>query len=489
MEKRRGTAGRELVLATIGMGLYWPFFTHPVYIPELYGASSGPSPTAFMLLLLATFCLCAAVHAVVRRSTPTMHARAYRIAMLAFGCASLATATGVVLGSGPWATLCRWMYPLAIGVFLSCTTARWATAVRSIPAYRAPIVLTASLVFSTVASIAVYDIGAALGLSEAASTQVLPLASGLVSCLLPAADGLQPGIPANEGRDVEPGSALRWPVMTASLFVYLLGSGVFRGAFTAGAGYGGVSQDWFHRAMLLVLSLLLVAWAYRNARRAAGEPYPWIAFLIVCTAALYCGVLFYPTLATVANEIMLPTRPIAVFLMWVAAEQLAQHAGRDPVIATACIFLPLETATRIVPSQLDSVFWTQPSGRLILEATMLATALALTVGMVAWIWLSLRRGRATSAERRDGNGAKTALACLRAEFALTEREADVMGLLAQGYTQKRIAEELAISVSSVQTYAKTLYRKLDVHSRQEVIDLVALREQDGGEDRKARRAG
>ena len=64
-----------------------------------------------------------------------------------------------------------------------------------------------------------------------------------------------------------------------------------------------------------------------------------------------------------------------------------------------------------------------------------------------------------------------------------------MGLLAQGYTQKRIAEELAISVSSVQTYAKTLYRKLDVHSRQEVIDLVALREQDGGEDRKARRAG
>lgn len=48
-----------------------------------------------------------------------------------------------------------------------------------------------------------------------------------------------------------------------------------------------------------------------------------------------------------------------------------------------------------------------------------------------------------------------------------------MLLLSEGHSQKRIAELLVLSLSSVQTYSKRIYRKLDVHSKQEVIDLVA----------------
>jgi len=47
-----------------------------------------------------------------------------------------------------------------------------------------------------------------------------------------------------------------------------------------------------------------------------------------------------------------------------------------------------------------------------------------------------------------------------------------MRLLSKGYTQKRIAQDLGLSINSVQTYAKSLYRKMDVHSRQDLIDLV-----------------
>lgn len=43
---------------------------------------------------------------------------------------------------------------------------------------------------------------------------------------------------------------------------------------------------------------------------------------------------------------------------------------------------------------------------------------------------------------------------------LSEREGEVLGLLYRGNTQKKIAERLFLSVSSVQTYAKSLYRKL-----------------------------
>lgn len=65
------------------------------------------------------------------------------------------------------------------------------------------------------------------------------------------------------------------------------------------------------------------------------------------------------------------------------------------------------------------------------------------------------------------------LAQLQQRYGLTDRETEVMLLLSEGHSQKRIAELLVLSLSSVQTYSKRIYRKLDVHSKQEVIDLVA----------------
>lgn len=53
---------------------------------------------------------------------------------------------------------------------------------------------------------------------------------------------------------------------------------------------------------------------------------------------------------------------------------------------------------------------------------------------------------------------------------LTEREAEVAELLAAGNSQKRIAEDLQVSIGTVQSHVKNIYRKLDVHSRQEFID-------------------
>ena len=47
-----------------------------------------------------------------------------------------------------------------------------------------------------------------------------------------------------------------------------------------------------------------------------------------------------------------------------------------------------------------------------------------------------------------------------------------MGLIAQGRSVTSISETLVISVSTVQTHSKNLYRKLEIHSRQELLDLI-----------------
>ena len=52
---------------------------------------------------------------------------------------------------------------------------------------------------------------------------------------------------------------------------------------------------------------------------------------------------------------------------------------------------------------------------------------------------------------------------------LTERELQVLRLLATGLSSTQVAEELFIAVSTARSYIKVIYRKLDVHSRDEAI--------------------
>jgi LuxR family maltose regulon positive regulatory protein len=53
---------------------------------------------------------------------------------------------------------------------------------------------------------------------------------------------------------------------------------------------------------------------------------------------------------------------------------------------------------------------------------------------------------------------------------LTEREQQVLRLLSAGLSSSEVAEELVLSVSTVRSYMKSLYAKLDAHSREEAIE-------------------
>jgi DNA-binding NarL/FixJ family response regulator len=55
------------------------------------------------------------------------------------------------------------------------------------------------------------------------------------------------------------------------------------------------------------------------------------------------------------------------------------------------------------------------------------------------------------------------------QASLSERETDVLRLVAQGYVNKEIATKLSISTGTVGTHIKNLYRKLSVHSRVQVV--------------------
>lgn len=58
------------------------------------------------------------------------------------------------------------------------------------------------------------------------------------------------------------------------------------------------------------------------------------------------------------------------------------------------------------------------------------------------------------------------------QFALSEREREVLVLIAEGRSSARIQEDLSIAAGTVNYHTRNIYAKLGVHSRQEIIDMT-----------------
>ena len=66
----------------------------------------------------------------------------------------------------------------------------------------------------------------------------------------------------------------------------------------------------------------------------------------------------------------------------------------------------------------------------------------------------------------------SATSSVASRYFLTEREESVLGLLLAGRSVPYIAEQLCVSQNTVKTHVRHIYAKLDIHTRQELLDLV-----------------
>ena len=57
-------------------------------------------------------------------------------------------------------------------------------------------------------------------------------------------------------------------------------------------------------------------------------------------------------------------------------------------------------------------------------------------------------------------------------YGLSDRETEIMTLYAKGRSYARLQEELSLSRGTVTTHLRHIYQKLDVHSKQEMLDLI-----------------
>jgi len=138
---------------------------------------------------------------------------------------------------------------------------------------------------------------------------------------------------------------------------------------------------------------------------------------------------------------------------WQAATRAWDHCG-DQYWAAVCRF---KTADAVLRAKGDR----SVAAQLAAEALAVARSLG-AVPLVADVELLSRRGRLAA-----GSSPSDALRRL----GLTEREAEVLGLLAEGRTNRQIGDALFISEKTASVHVTNLLRKLGVGGRAEAAEM------------------
>jgi DNA-binding CsgD family transcriptional regulator len=73
---------------------------------------------------------------------------------------------------------------------------------------------------------------------------------------------------------------------------------------------------------------------------------------------------------------------------------------------------------------------------------------------------------------KGGSTWRAKLDAIALESSLSPRQKEVMGLLAKGRDAGYIMKHFVISRSTAKTHVYNLYRRLGIHSRQELLDLI-----------------
>ena len=240
-------------------------------------------------------------------------------------------------------------------------------------------------------------------------------------------------------------------------------------AFRRGDGSTLPSRAWTVLSVFLVGSLLLVAFASVRVT----ELFPVGRSLVIagntCLTVLYWGILVCMAkgdgLAAVGSSAAVPS----------AAESFAAGAvggrGVRPEGTLFYLFIAVEALSSFCSYLLVPSF-AQFLG-VSLEDQMFVCALAMAF-MVVVVSFALMGGDALRDVRLADEPERLDVREILAErYGLTEREAQIAELVARGHTIDGVADRLALAPSTVRSYSKGVYRKLGVHKKQEVVDLVA----------------
>lgn len=239
----------------------------------------------------------------------------------------------------------------------------------------------------------------------------------------------------------------------------------------------------------LSIVLVLAATLYVMLQGEEVLPAIWVPLFALALTAMGIVCVDDPSVAATANALLMAGVFSYHFLRWVVFSALLSQTKVPRMPFAAFILLLTGSVLNVnlgvtvalgLPAGLQ-----QPGGAVAVLALMLSLVFAAAL-LVARLrertlnsgFYGQKQGVAPEADEQDAVGEQESdplsarCDALAAEFDLTPREAEIFKLTARGHSSTFIADQLVISASTVRFHQQNIYRKLGVHSRQEVLALA-----------------
>lgn len=200
----------------------------------------------------------------------------------------------------------------------------------------------------------------------------------------------------------------------------------------------------------------------------------WRTILVLTAAGLFFMPVASADWALWSTVLVFIAQTLLCMLFWAMMADIARHTRISCYAVFGCGWGTY--AVSVAAGEL--LGWLVPQSSLPTVFTVLAFALTL---VSAYVFnessFSERRIFADldmpTPEQSAFAGIEEQCRALGEKHALTPREIEVLQMLCMGRSKSYIAETLFISENTVRSHSKHIYQKLDVHSKQEILDLLS----------------
>ncbi|NTW29444.1 MAG: hypothetical protein HGA39_08810 [Coriobacteriia bacterium] len=202
----------------------------------------------------------------------------------------------------------------------------------------------------------------------------------------------------------------------------------------------------------------------------------WPMFVLGLLGCLLIYLTSWPSDSSLLVGLMATMKQWSMMFYWVLLAVLIYQLGLSPVVFFGLGNLLIGSVGRlIVEFSMSSVDGTQAT----LSATFFTSLIAVFAFLiVVAAFYALKSKRSLIPDKRApeaGSNIEEAMNHIAQEYCLSKREIEVVGFLVRGYTFGQMGKEMFLSIDTVRSYSKTLYRKLGIHKKQELYSLIEQR--------------
>lgn len=229
------------------------------------------------------------------------------------------------------------------------------------------------------------------------------------------------------------------------------------------------------------LSAFIVLLLYKTPTPQVPLTRIWLVLTVALVMAMFAIVIFPNSMTGVSKGLVLACQSCLNVLLWAVVVSACRMRslsviGVLPVLYVLLLVLSAFIANATAPFLAQLLPFEGNSWPVSITALF-----TLVVVLALIFYLGKRALRPNEKTEEERKGQVTALEKqLQEGFSLSSREAAVAALLARGNSVQKVSEMLFVSPSTVQSHMKSIYRKMGIHKKQELIDFAASLLQDEG---------